>query len=57
MIVGIDVGSLFPSIRDIEAAWMSRIALIESKLKLEDFNLKISLMYLKVVGGKVYLKG
>ena len=56
VIVGNDVESLFPSIRDVEAARMSRIAMIESRLRLEDFNLKMALRYLKIVGGKGYLR-
>ena len=47
--------SLFTSIRDIEAARMARIALEKSDLQLENFNVSMALLYLRVVGGKGYL--
>ena len=47
--------SLFPSIRDVEAARMARVALERSSLQLENWSVKMALRYLRVVGGKGYL--
>ena len=41
VMVGNDVELLFPSLRDVEAARMARLALIKSKLDVDGFDCKI----------------
>ena len=50
-IVGSDVVSLFPSLRNIETARMARHAVIGSSVKFENVDMKKALRYLYIVGG------
>ena len=51
VIVGSDVEKLYPSLCPLEAARMSRIAILESKIEIKDINLLRAIRYLFVVGG------
>ena len=54
-LVGDYVESLFPSIRDIEAAIMAQVALETSNIDVDGFDMHVALRYFRIVGGKVYL--
>ena len=56
VLVGNDVEALFPSIKDVEGARMVRCALEKSDIIIEGFDHLTALQYLRLVGGKGYLK-
>ena len=54
-VVGADVCSLFPSLKNIEVARMTRIALLDSKVEFADIDYLKALRYLNIVGGNALL--
>ena len=50
-VVGSDVVSLFPSLKDIETARLARHAVLGSKVKFENVDMQKALRYLYIVGG------
>ena len=55
-IVGADVVSLFPSLRNIESARLARHAILQSKLSFESVDYHRALQYIYIVGGKELLQ-
>ena len=55
-IVGTDVESLFPSLKDSESARIVREAIENSEMKFENIDVEASLQYLLVVGGKDHIE-
>ena len=55
MISGTDVESLYPSLRDIEAARITREAVLTSGVQFENIDYIAALRYLYLVGGKDHL--
>ena len=53
--VGNDVESLFPSIKDVEGARMVRCAIKKGDLNIENFDYDLALRYLRITGGKGFL--
>ena len=51
-IVGADVKSLYPSLKNVEIARLARHAILESKISFENIDYKRALRYLYIVGGK-----
>ena len=51
MFVGTDVTSLFPSLRNVETARMAKYAILNSNIAVENFDCKMALRYLSIVGG------
>ena len=49
--VGTDVTSLFPSLRNVETARMAKYAKLNSNIAVENFDCKMALRYLSIVGG------
>ena len=49
--VGTDVISLFPSLKNVETARMAKYAILNSDVNIENFDTKIALRYLTIVGG------
>ena len=54
-IVGSDVVSLFPSLKNIETGRLARHAILQSKVMIENFDYKMGLRYIKIVGGDALL--
>ena len=55
-VVGNDVEALFPSLKDLESARVTREAVENSGLKLENINVEAALKYLRIVGGDEHVK-
>ena len=55
-VVGSDVCSLFPSIKNVEAARFVRHAVLNSDVQIENFDHLIALRYLTIVGGADLLR-
>jgi len=55
-IVGSDVASLFPSIKNVEAGRFVRHSVINSKIEFKNFNYLMALRYLTIIGGKDLLQ-
>jgi len=51
-IVGHDVKSLFPSLKNAESARLTRYAVLNSKVDVENFDHKMALRYIFIVGGR-----
>ena len=50
-IVGADVRSLFPSLQNVEAARLTRLAVLKSKVQFNDIDYHKALRYISIVGG------
>ena len=50
--IGHDVKSLFPSLKSVESARLTRHAILNSKVQVENFDHKMALRYLFIVGGR-----
>ena len=57
VIVGSDVEKLSPSLRPVEAARLTRLAITQSKIKFENIDCKLALRYLYIIGGVELLDG
>ena len=55
VLVGSDVEKLFPSLKPLEAARLTRIAIQESNVEFDNIDVKLGLRYLFVVGGRKLL--
>ena len=55
VLVGNDVESLFPSIKDLEAARMVRCVIQQGDIDMKNFDHLAALRYIRVNGGKGYL--
>ena len=54
-IIGSDVVSLFPSLKNIETGRLARHAILESDVDFENFDFHMSLRYIMIVGGDALL--
>ena len=50
--VGHDVKSLFPSLKNAESARLTRYAVLQSNVDVENFDHKMALRYIFIVGGR-----
>ena len=50
--IGQDVKSLFPSLKCIETARLTRYAVLNSDINVENFDHKMALRYIFIVGGR-----
>ena len=55
-VVGTDVEALFPSLMDIEAARITREAVMRSNTEFKNVDLELALRYLVVTGGQSHLR-
>ena len=49
--IGHDVKSLFPSLKSVESARLTRHAILNSEVDVESFDHKMALRYLYIIGG------
>ena len=54
-IIGSDVVSLFPSLKNVETGRLARYALLDTEVEFENFDYLMGLRYLKIVGGDALL--